>query len=224
MDIAFANNYAHILEVDITPTAADRTWAWVGPGISNMDPNGNEKIDQSEYYDGGGMAASDVTGGQLVLSVSGHRRYGDPFRWPRRHRQVHARQHQGLRPRRRCQRQERFLRRDPLQRHPRRHRARQLQVARDRLAHRRGCHRRCHSRGHRYGHAGHGLRQAAVRRRGPGHRDRRFRWQRDRSRAGRDRADRQVRGKAERAGHRDDHGERGLNPRRHMPDHRDGSR
>lgn len=79
MDIAFANNYAHILEVDITPTAATRTWAWVGPGISNMDPNGNEKIDQSEYYDGGGMAASDVTGGQLVLSVSGHRRYGDPF-------------------------------------------------------------------------------------------------------------------------------------------------
>ena len=65
MDIAFANNYAHILEVDITPTAADRTWAWVGPGISNSDPPANATLDESAYYDGGGTA--------------GHRRSGDPF-------------------------------------------------------------------------------------------------------------------------------------------------
>jgi hypothetical protein len=72
-DIQFALNYGHYHEL-LTPEGNYR----IGAGISSIDVNGNETTDQSNYYDGGGLTSTDVTGGQLVLSVSGHRKYGDP--------------------------------------------------------------------------------------------------------------------------------------------------
>lgn len=78
MDIAFAQNYTNLYEIDITPQAAYRTYVRLGAGISSVEWEGNEEIGQDAYYDGDGFTSSDVTGGQLVASVEGHRRYGDP--------------------------------------------------------------------------------------------------------------------------------------------------
>ncbi len=77
-DIAFAPNYTNILEIDITPTGTEHTWAWVGPGISNIVPDGNEETDEDFYWDGFGMKTTDVKGGQMTLAVEGHRLVGDP--------------------------------------------------------------------------------------------------------------------------------------------------
>lgn len=78
MDIGFALNYAHVYEIDVTPNGPARTWAWLAAGVSSIDSDGNEEVSQDPYYDGGGQASSDVTGGQEVVKVSGHRKYGDP--------------------------------------------------------------------------------------------------------------------------------------------------
>jgi hypothetical protein len=79
MDIMFAPNYTHLYEIDVTPSAATPTWARVGRGIATIEPDGNEEVDQTGYYDGDGGTSSEVTGGQMILSLTGHRCYGDPF-------------------------------------------------------------------------------------------------------------------------------------------------
>lgn len=77
-DIGMALNYTNVYEINTTPGAVEPTWAWVAGGINSVDPDGNENVEQDEYYDGMGMASSDVTGGQQTISFSGHRKYGDP--------------------------------------------------------------------------------------------------------------------------------------------------
>lgn len=79
MDIGFAPNHTHLYELDITPFAVKRTFARIGAGIATIDGDPSEEIDQTAYYDGDGNASSDVTGGQEIISVSGHRRHGDPY-------------------------------------------------------------------------------------------------------------------------------------------------
>ena len=76
--VGYALNFANKIEIDITPSGPKRTWALVAEGVSSIEPSGNEEIAQDPYYSGKGMASSDVTGGQITLSVSGHRCYGDP--------------------------------------------------------------------------------------------------------------------------------------------------
>lgn len=78
MDIGFAPNYTNIHEIDITPDSAERTWAWLAPGITSIVPSANEVVDDTPYYDGEGMSTKDITGGQLSYAVTGHRRQGDP--------------------------------------------------------------------------------------------------------------------------------------------------
>lgn len=77
-DIAFALNYTNLYLIDITPEEDEPTWARVGAGINKADFDGNEESDNDPYYDGDGMANTEVTGGQLSISFSGHRKYGDP--------------------------------------------------------------------------------------------------------------------------------------------------
>lgn len=77
MDIGFALNYTHIYLIDTTPDGAARTWARIGAGIQTVEPDPGENIDQADYYDGDGMASSEVMGGQLVLTFTGHRVMGD---------------------------------------------------------------------------------------------------------------------------------------------------
>ena len=46
-------------------------------GVMNVAPGLNENVDSTNYYDGEGFAASDVTGAQLVYVYTGHRNYSD---------------------------------------------------------------------------------------------------------------------------------------------------
>ena len=73
----FILNYENEYLLDTTPSAETETWVPLAAGISNVSWSGNEVIDQSQYYDGNGLAATEVTGGQWVASVSGHRVVGD---------------------------------------------------------------------------------------------------------------------------------------------------
>lgn len=73
----FPLNYERKFEIDITPNGASETWAPIAAGINNISKEGNEVIDQTQYYDGEGVGSSEVTGGQPVWSFSGHRIDGD---------------------------------------------------------------------------------------------------------------------------------------------------
>lgn len=53
-------------------------YAQLGAGISSIDPNPNDEVAQDKYLDGDGYGETDVIGAQLVLTFSGHRKYGDP--------------------------------------------------------------------------------------------------------------------------------------------------
>lgn len=77
-DIAFALNYTNLYMINTTPGAAVPNWARLGAGIQTVTPSGNETTDQTAYYDGGGQASTDVTGGQTIFAFAGHRKYGDP--------------------------------------------------------------------------------------------------------------------------------------------------
>ena len=77
-DIGFAMNYTNLYEINIAPNAATPTWARVGAGINSAEWEGNEEVSQDPYYDGEGLAESDVTGGQLIGTFEGHRKFGDP--------------------------------------------------------------------------------------------------------------------------------------------------
>ena len=68
----------NILEIDTTPGNGEENWARLAEGITDMEPDPNEEIAQDNYFSGDGFGESDVTGAQLILSISGHRNYGDP--------------------------------------------------------------------------------------------------------------------------------------------------
>lgn len=77
-DKEFVLNFKNKYFLD-TSGGADgaEVWSPLAAGIQNVSWAGNEVIDQSQYYDGGGLASTEVTGGQWVASVSGHRVIGD---------------------------------------------------------------------------------------------------------------------------------------------------
>ena len=66
------------LEINTTPDAEEPTYARLAAGITDLEPDPNEEIAQDVYLDGDGFGESDVTGAQLIVSISGHRKYGDP--------------------------------------------------------------------------------------------------------------------------------------------------
>lgn len=74
---SFKLNYENTYEINITPESDSPTWAPVAAGIKTVEPNLNEKVSDDEYYDGEGFGSSDVTGGQLVHTFRGDRKYGD---------------------------------------------------------------------------------------------------------------------------------------------------
>lgn len=79
IDIGFALNYMYVTLVNITPGQGDATWAWVGPGITNMSGDRSEKTDENEDYSTGGNTETTVTGVTASTSVEGNRLIGDPF-------------------------------------------------------------------------------------------------------------------------------------------------
>lgn len=74
----FALQFRNEFNINITPGEEEETMARLAAGITSVEPANNEEVDQTAYLDGEGFASSDVTGGQLILSVSGHRNYADP--------------------------------------------------------------------------------------------------------------------------------------------------
>lgn len=78
MDIGFSQAYMNVFAINITPEADAPTWARLARGISKAEPDGNEELDQASYYDGEGLASTDVTGGQMIINFEGNRCIGDP--------------------------------------------------------------------------------------------------------------------------------------------------
>ncbi|MED4904124.1 phage tail tube protein [Parageobacillus thermoglucosidasius] len=68
----------HLFEINTTPGQLPGNFARVGAGLNNFEPSFNEEVAQDTYLDGDGFAESLVTGAQLVITFSGHRKYGDP--------------------------------------------------------------------------------------------------------------------------------------------------
>lgn len=69
---------AHLFEINTTPGVTPGTYARLGAGLNNFEPSLNEEVAQDVYLDGDGFATSTVTGGQLTIAFSGHRKFGDP--------------------------------------------------------------------------------------------------------------------------------------------------
>lgn len=67
----------HLLELDIDPSSDTEKFERLAAGITGMDPDPNDEVAQDKYFDGEGFGETDVTGSQLVLTFSGHRKYGD---------------------------------------------------------------------------------------------------------------------------------------------------
>lgn len=70
-------NYQNLIEIDITPKAATRTWKPLAAGISSFDYSFNESVDQQTFMNDAGFASSFVEGKQLTFSFSGIRITGD---------------------------------------------------------------------------------------------------------------------------------------------------
>lgn len=70
-------NYQHLLEIDITPDAAEPTYKELGAGIDNLSIALNEVLVQTSYLSDNGWGSTEVTGGQLTLNLTGHRVVGD---------------------------------------------------------------------------------------------------------------------------------------------------
>ena len=68
----------NIFEIDINPEGPDPQWERLAKGISNFEYSTNDEIDQTHYLDGDGYATTTVMGGQITLTITGHRYYGDP--------------------------------------------------------------------------------------------------------------------------------------------------
>lgn len=76
-DLAFAPNFTQLHMINLTPGAAIPKWGYIGGGIQTVGKANSETVANDSYYDGGGQASSDVTGSQMTISFSGHRKYGD---------------------------------------------------------------------------------------------------------------------------------------------------
>lgn len=68
----------HKIEINTDPTGVEESFVRLAAGITGLDPDVNDEVSQDRYLDGDGFAESDVTGAQLILTLSGHRLYGDP--------------------------------------------------------------------------------------------------------------------------------------------------
>lgn len=68
----------HKFEINTTPGVLPGDYALIAAGITNVESNNNEELAQDRYLDGDGYGETDVVGAQLVLTFTGHRKYGDP--------------------------------------------------------------------------------------------------------------------------------------------------
>ncbi len=74
-DIAL--NFDYALQINTTPSETTGTYADIKAGFSNITEAINEVVEQAPYLGDGGYSTSEVTGGQLILTLSGKRYTGD---------------------------------------------------------------------------------------------------------------------------------------------------
>src|SRR5690554_6317220 len=67
----------HLFNIDTDPGGTE-TMERLAAGLNNFEVAINDETDQTHYLDGDGFASTDVMGAELVLSFSGHRKFGDP--------------------------------------------------------------------------------------------------------------------------------------------------
>jgi len=70
-------NYQTLCEIDTTPTTAP-TYVELGAGLDNLTEALNEVIYQAQYLNNAGWGVSEVTGGQMTMSLTGDRMLDDP--------------------------------------------------------------------------------------------------------------------------------------------------
>ncbi len=67
----------HKLEINTAPGSESEKFERLAAGITGLDPDTNDELAQDQYFDGEGFGETDVTSAQLILTFSGHRKYGD---------------------------------------------------------------------------------------------------------------------------------------------------
>lgn len=67
----------HTFNINTTPGTDPGAMARLAAGLNNFDVSSNEELDQTHYLDGDGFGSTDILGAQLVISFSGHRKFGD---------------------------------------------------------------------------------------------------------------------------------------------------
>ncbi|PGP53340.1 phage tail tube protein [Bacillus thuringiensis] len=67
----------HKFEINTVPGTGTPTYARLAAGFNNFDPQPNDNVLQDTYLDGDGYGSSTVAGGQLIITFSGHRKFGD---------------------------------------------------------------------------------------------------------------------------------------------------
>lgn len=72
-----AINYDYALKINTTPKAAEPTWAVLSDGFDNISKALNEVLYQGSYLGDHGWGSTEVTGGQLIVTLSGVRKHGD---------------------------------------------------------------------------------------------------------------------------------------------------
>ncbi|WP_077623841.1 phage tail tube protein [Sediminibacillus massiliensis] len=77
MPEGFLTQSKHRFEINTTPGTDPGTYARMGQGFTGVEPSNNEEVDQTAYLTDDGWLRSTVMGGQLILTFSGHRYYGD---------------------------------------------------------------------------------------------------------------------------------------------------
>lgn len=72
-----AVNYNYVLRINTTPSGASPTMAEVKKGFDNISEALNEVVYQNAFLGDGGYGSTYVTGGQLIVTLSGTRFTGD---------------------------------------------------------------------------------------------------------------------------------------------------
>lgn len=70
-------NHKNVIDIDITPSEASPTWALLGEGFTNIAESLNEVLSQMSCLNDAGWGRTEVTGGQITLTLTGMRHFGD---------------------------------------------------------------------------------------------------------------------------------------------------
>lgn len=72
-----ALNHEYKLKINTTPATETPTLVTVGEGFDNITEAINEVVYQASFLGDGGYGSSEVTGAQLILTLTGTRHVGD---------------------------------------------------------------------------------------------------------------------------------------------------